>query len=403
MRRADLPVGHRMCGEDPGLRIVAFVFAALLVEWMGSARLEGHQASTAYARMEVDGSTVRLRVDLALRDLDDRFDLDANRDGAITWGELRAREAEILSYVRPRLRVRSGAEDLDLRPVGLAFVDHADSGHAVLRFEATSLQAVTDVTMEYGILFEFDAQHRVLASAVDARRSGATTVTAVLDPEHRVLKIESTAGSGSGWGRFVREGVHHIWTGYDHLLFLLALLLPAVLERDAAGWRPVASLRVAFGRVVRVVTAFTAAHSVTLALAAFDVVRVPGRLVEPAIAASVVFAAVANLRRGPVAGRPLPAWLVPFAFGLIHGFGFAGALGELGLQPAALARGLVGFNAGVELGQLACVAAFLPLAYAIRRSRFYRDGMLRAGSFAIAAVAALWMAERVFDLRFMPF
>ena len=99
----------------------------------------------------------------------------------------------------------------------------------------------------------------------------------------------------------------------------------------------------------------------------------------------------------------MPTWVVPFVFGLIHGFGFAGALAELGLKPAALARGLVGFNAGVELGQLACVAVFLPVAYAIRRSRFYRDGMLRAGSLAIVVVAGLWMAERVFDLRFMPF
>jgi hypothetical protein len=176
---------------------------------------------------------------------------------------------------------------------------------------------------------------------------------------------------------FGREGVWHIWIGFDHILFLLTLLLPAVLRRSAGAWRPVERFRGAFWSVARVVTAFTLAHSITLGLAASGIVALPGPLVESVIAASVVVAAVNNVR--PVITRRL--WAVSFAFGLVHGFGFAGALTELGLGGANLAPALAGFNLGVEAGQLAIVAVFLPLAFLVRSTNIYpgsRFGRVRS-------------------------
>ena len=150
--------------------------------------------------------------------------------------------------------------------------------------------------------------------------------------------------------------------------------------------------------VFKVVTAFTVAHSITLSLAALSVISLPSRLVESAIALSVLLAALNNL--WPVVGRG--RWLVAFGFGLIHGFGFASVLADLGLPQGALALALLGFNLGVEVGQLAIVAAFLPMAYALRRSFFYRRVVLLGGSLLIAAVAAAWFVERAFELQLLP-
>jgi len=169
-------------------------------------------------------------------------------------------------------------------------------------------------------------------------------------------------------------------------------------EPAAPRWQPVASFGPAFWDVLRIVTAFTVAHSVTLSLAALGLVALPSRLVESAIAASVVLAALNNV--WPVfEGR---RWMVAFGFGLVHGFGFASVLADLGLPQGTLALALLGFNLGVELGQLAIVAVFLPCAYALRRTRFYRQAVLFGGSLLIAALAAVWLAERALELKLLP-
>jgi hypothetical protein len=192
---------------------------------------------------------------------------------------------------------------------------------------------------------------------------------------------------------FISEGVHHIVTGYDHLLFLLCLLLPAVLWRSPgppARWQPVAGWRQALGPVAQTVTLFTLAHSVTLALAALGWVRLAPAFVEPAIAATIMLAAIGNLR--PVLLR----WRhgITFGFGLVHGFGFAGVLAELQLPPAQLGWALFQFNLGLELGQLVLVGAVVPLLFALRHRSAYVPVVLRAGSVAALLMAALWLVER---------
>jgi HupE / UreJ protein len=148
----------------------------------------------------------------------------------------------------------------------------------------------------------------------------------------------------------------------------------------------------------RLVTAFTLAHSITLGLATLDLITLPSRLVESAIAASVVFAACSNLYPALSQRR----WLVAFLFGLIHGFGFATVLSDLGLPKGSLALSLVSFNLGVEVGQLAIVAIFLPLAYGLRKSWTYQRLILVSGSLGIAALACAWLIERTLDLKLIP-
>ena len=192
---------------------------------------------------------------------------------------------------------------------------------------------------------------------------------------------------------FISEGVHHIVTGYDHLLFLLCLLLPAVLRRSPgppARWQPVAGWRQALGPVAQTVTLFTLAHSVTLALAALGWVRLAPAFVEPAIAATIMLAAIGNLH--PMLLRWRHA--ITFGFGLVHGFGFAGVLAELQLPPAQLGWALFQFNLGLELGQLVLVGVVVPLLFALRHRSAYVPVVLRAGSVAALLMAALWLVER---------
>ena len=149
--------------------------------------------------------------------------------------------------------------------------------------------------------------------------------------------------------------------------------------------------------MAKVVTAFTLAHSVTLTLATLGLVSLPSRLVESAIACSVVLAALNNV--WPIVRQRL--WLLAFGFGLLHGLGFAGALLDLGLPAHAMVVPLLAFNLGVELGQLAIVALLLPLIFALRETSLYPRLMLRAGSSAIAVLGGLWLVERAFDLRLL--
>jgi hypothetical protein len=250
--------------------------------------------------------------------------------------------------------------------------------------------------VNYRLFFDINSLHRgMLRLECDGE-----TQTAIFTPDHATQQFEiGTASPGRQFLVFLREGVWHIWTGYDHILFLLALLLPSVLRREAGQWRGVDGLRPAFVNIFKIVTAFTVAHSLTLSLATLQIVRLPSRVTESAIAASVVLAAANNLwpfirERG---------WMVAFAFGLIHGFGFANALSDLGLVHGTLLLSLVGFNLGVEAGQLVIVCVFLPVAFALRDTRFYQRPVLRFGSVIIIAVAGTWMMERVFNFKFLPF
>jgi len=226
--------------------------------------------------------------------------------------------------------------------------------------------------------------------------AGASVRSAVLDPSAPAQPFElSEAGVWKTLVTYVGQGVWHIWIGIDHILFLVALLLPTVLWREGGRWVAARTLRAVGWDVLKVVTGFTLAHSITLTLATLGWVTLPSRPVESVIAASVALAAANNL--WPVIGGR--RWAVAFAFGLVHGFGFAGALAELGLPQGALAASLLGFNVGVEVGQLAIVAVFLPVAFALRGTRFYRQGVLVGGSVLIACVALLWFAERAFGVE----
>jgi hypothetical protein len=371
--------------------------------WLAAGSAQAHKPSDSYLTLAADGAVLTGRWDIALRDLDLALGLDVDGDGNITWGEVRSRHADIASLAQAHLMLRADGQPCSLA-VGPQQVDeHTDGAYSVLPLTATCPRAPVVLDIGYTLFADLDPQHRGL---LNLTANGATRA-AILGPQapQQVFALAQV----NRWRQFVDyfvDGVWHIWIGFDHILFLLSLLLPAVgawAASAAAGgrtaWQPVPRLRVAVWEVLRIVTAFTVAHSITLSLATLGWVNLPSRLVEATIAASVVLAALNNVWPFFQGRR----WMVAFGFGLIHGFGFASVLADLGLPRDALLLALVGFNLGVEAGQLAIVAAFLPWAYVLRRGVFYRRVVLWGGSLAIAAIAAAWFVERVFDLEFMPF
>ncbi|TAH11290.1 MAG: HupE/UreJ family protein [Curvibacter sp.] len=350
-----------------------------------------HKASDSYLVLQVNGAQVTGQWDIALRDIDFAIGLDADGNADITWGELRARHADIAAWATSALTLERGGV-CPLRVIQHQVDEHTDGAYAVLTLEATCPAAGGDLALHYRLLFELDALHRgLLRLELDG-----LTHSAVLSPDaaHPRFAV-GEASRLSQFGQFLVQGVWHIWIGFDHILFLLSLLLPVVLVRRKGAWQGVGRFRDALREVLWVVTAFTAAHSITLSLAALRLVELPSRWVESAIALSVVLAAANNLR--PVVGER--RWMVAFGFGLIHGFGFASVLAELGLPQETLVLSLVGFNLGVEVGQLAIVAVFLPLIFLLRNTPFYRGGIFVGGSLLTMAIALVWLAERVLDLQ----
>lgn len=367
--------------------LVAFLL--LFVSLTGHA----HKPSDSYLLVDVKEGALGGQWDIALRDLEYAIGLDADGDGEITWGEVRARHAVIAAYAFGRLKFSAGGRECAVRVTDQLIDNHSDGAYAVLRFDADcgSFDARA-IKLDYRLLFDLDPTHRGLLRW----RTAGRTVTAVLGPEN--ASFEMSAGASSRLAQFMaygQEGIWHIWIGADHVLFLVSLLLPAVFARVGSRWSPIDRFAPALWDVFKVVSAFTLAHSLTLSLAALSIVSLAARFTETAIAFSVLLAALNNL--WPlVHGR---RWMVAFGFGLVHGFGFASVLADLGLHQDAMLLALVGFNLGVEAGQLLIVAAFLPVAYGVRRTWFYRRLGLGAGSVLIAVFALNWMIERWFDLR----
>ena len=356
-----------------------------------------HKPSDSHLAIVSGGASLQGQWDIALRDLDYALGLDSDGNGEITWGELRAKHDAIAAYALARLSISADGTRCSLAPAGHLVNEHSDGTYEVLKFsiDCGGRPAPREIGIEYSLFFDIDPSHRGLLRIEHGKGSS----TAILGPERPRQKFELAGVSRLGqFLDYGREGIWHILIGFDHILFLISLLLPAVFILRQRAWEPAGRFTPVFWDVLRIVTAFTLAHSITLSLAALSIISLPSRLVESTIALSVVLAALNNL--WPVVGGR--RWAVAFGFGLVHGFGFASVLADLGLPRDALAVALVGFNLGVEAGQLGIVAAFLPLAYAMRKGKVYRYAIFTAGSVATAIVATIWLAERALDLKLWP-
>jgi hypothetical protein len=384
-----LHIAARFVTARAAMLLVAATAAFLpLASW-------AHKPSDSYLTLRAEDKSLAIRWDIALRDLDYVLQLDRDGNGELTWGEVRTRGADIAAYATGHLSAATGGKPCALKESAPLQLDHhSDGTYAVLTLTAACESLADTLQLHYSLLFDVDPTHRGLVQWIAPGAAGAQALVFAANSAQQDLQLTAP----SAWEtlqQYIVEGVWHIWLGYDHILFLLSLLLPAVLVHAQREWRPAPSLRRSLVEVLKVVTAFTLAHSITLSLAVLGFVSLPSRFVESTIAASIIVAALNNLR-GTIEKK---RWVMAFIFGLIHGFGFASALADLGLPQGALALALVGFNLGVELGQMAIVIVFVPIAFALRRTVFYRKGVLIVGSILVAIIAAYWFAQRAFDFQ----
>lgn len=340
-----------------------------------------HKPSDAYLRLSLDDEGRHQgAIDVALRDLEMAIGIDGDGDGRVTWGELKARRDAIDAYLVARLTFSQGGTVCPLRP-GEHLVDHhTDGAYAVVRFTVDCPDDRPGLTVGYDLLFDLDPMHRGLLTT---DRDGEVATT-VLSPDGPTAVVGGSAASGGAFPAYFVLGGEHLLFGFDHLLFLLVLLLPPAFRPSGDGWRLVAA------DLAKILSAFTVAHGLSLAAAVTGLVDVPSRLVESLIALTIALAAIDNLR--PWLPGPRPA--VVFVFGLIHGLGFASALDPLGLPAPTLAVALLGFNLGIEAAQLLVALAFLGVAAALHRLALSPPYALQAGSLGALAVAGVWFFQR---------
>lgn len=370
--------------------LVKKVERLLQLSWlMMAGALFAHDPGISTAQGELRADALTLTTGFAPADAQQLLPPASRTDERWTAAEFEAVRDQLVALAPQLWDVRSGERKLlprdarvELLPgdnVSFQLVFTREPGGDKLTLRAQKLPVLPTGHRQFVIIS--DARGSVitkkLLSARDAvitvplpKSAGGNGVTALPDDGHEREDL-------TFWG-FIRLGIAHIWTGYDHLLFLFALL---VVCRS-------------FRSIVAIVSFFTIAHSITLALATLNIVHLPSRFVEPAIAASIVFVGAENLiRRGE---EPRGRWALTFAFGLIHGFGFASVLRDLGVGVGTqgVAMPLFTFNLGVELGQVAVAAVVLPIVWQLRKRAWFMQWGVPALSVVVALAGLYWLLQR---------
>ncbi len=371
--------------------------AVLLTAWALAGPAWAHKGSDAYLDLQDGPDGVQATLSVALKDLDLLLPLDADADGLLTWAEVKAATPAVLDLLQQHARLQA-----DPAPgPGCAAVWRFDglerrSDGAYLRAVARSPCAAAAQVWQYTLLRAQDANHRLLISG----QVGGQPLLSTRSPQSdEPLRLQSGAAAPGGAAATLRAyfslGMLHLLEGYDHLAFLLALVLPLGLRlgrRPAAQAGAVpASVGSAWWSLLRTVTAFTIGHSITLVAATLGWTSASPAWVEPVIAASIAATAVLNL--WPVRG--LRAERLALVFGLVHGYGFAGLLSEMAAPPGLLPWALAGFNLGVEAGQLLAVTGWVLLVQAVVDRRWYQPLVVRGGSGVLILLSSWWFVERI--------
>lgn len=379
-------------------RAVWLLACAFALVFAPAAR--AHTPDTSYARIIIRPSELELRFTFDLFTLEKITEVDADHSRSVTPAELQQAGPAIAAFIRAHVRLALDGEPAALgeagppvwpRDAGAALGEadwHNNESLIAVPFRQPLAQTPRDVTIAFDVFEAFGERHTLLGYFEFAGHTEEVTFT---QPEPDYLFDTTYAEPGSAPApapptlpasllRFLRLGIEHIFLGYDHLCFLIGLLVVSRLRE-----------------LVQIITSFTVAHSITLILATLQIVHLPARLVECAVAGTIVYVAVENLVRKTIAHR----WKLTFCFGLIHGFSFASTLSGLGLPTLGRIRCLLTFNVGVEIGQLVVIIAAFPLVVLLDRSPHARLGraLISAG---VGLFGFFWLIERAFGWRFMP-
>ena len=345
----------------------------LIVTLLPAVPVTAHPVPFSYLDVQLNGSSIDVSLTIHIYDL--AHDLQVTpMERLLDSGFLAQRDSAIRTLLTPRLEIAADAHRLQPEWLQPEILEDRQSVRFHLRHAVSAAPGVVSLST---VMFPYDPNHQTFVNVYEA---DTLTSQVILDANHR--HTEYFAGTRQGVSAVVRKfipaGIHHILIGPDHLLFLVGLLLLG------------GSIR----RLAMVVTSFTIAHSVTLSLAALNILTPPARIIEPAIALSIVYVGADNLLAQ--GGRDVRAWIA-FAFGFIHGFGFANVLREMELPRRALGWSLFSFNVGVEIGQLLVVVAVASAFVVLRsRSEWARRRLVLAGSVVVIVAGTFWFVQRVF-------
>lgn len=359
------------------LRIFAAALFGFFVTTLGGGTASAHQMTLSYVNIMEAGGKVSADIKAPFLDLEVALGVDQNLDGRITWGEAKRNLDRIAAYVLGRTKLSAGGECTLTRKAATP-VEQSGEGYLSLVVTVACPDAKAPIQVASTLFLEVDPTARVLVSS----RKGSEERTFVLGAKDVTATPLDAGGEQAGILSYVIEGVNHLFGGPDHMLFLLVLIIPAIYSSN--------SLRSVAIAVLLPITGFTLGHALTLTSAASGLIRPPAQLVETLIAATILLTAIDNVKPfipGPRSG-------VAFAFGLIHGFGFASALGALDLSGWQMAGALLGFNIGIETGQAVLALAVCPILFLIRKPAQRYRVMPLGVSVLAGAMAVFWIAER---------
>ena len=363
------------CGWGPS-SVAALVLAGLFAG-LTPVPVAAHQNSVSYAAIAIRPERVEITFEIAYDDWLPMVNIDTNRDGTLTTQEARQHLRQLGSFMRSRASVVADGAPCPGEVLDVQVTPRLGTAYTTLQTVYRCPTRIRTVAIAMDLFGREHPGHRTLARIQDRTVASGPLAEHVFGAGSE--GFEMTLGDPAALGRlgavraFVRLGVDHIFSGYDHILFLLGLLLVATGFRD----------------LLKIVTSFTVAHTLTLVLATLGYVTLNVRLVESVIALSIAYVAVENL----VAQQHPRRWILTFAFGLVHGFGFSNVLREMDIPRAVLGWSLASFNVGVEVGQVTIVSVFYPLLV-WNRTRSWNASAVRAASVAIGVMAVYWFIER---------
>ncbi len=362
--------------------------------WGGAllaAPLAAHQMNTSYTTVTASPNRIEVRFTFDITDLEKNFTLDADGDGATSREELLQALPAMYEYLAAHFGLALGYTPVDLEQQEGGFTQD-EFGNIFINFLFSKNlgEAPREIGLSIDFFEKFGEKHNNLAKIVYGENVQQAVFTA--DQPRGRFVIGGEMSLGTQLKEFTVLGIEHIFLGYDHIMFLLGLIVIGGRLLD----------------VVKIVTSFTIAHSVTLILAALQIISLPSRLIESGIALSIAYVAAENFlilsdrTEAAKASALKHRWVLTFCFGLVHGFGFANVLRDLGLPAKGLVGSLLAFNLGVEIGQIAIVGLLFPFVLGMTRTKVQRQ-LVYAFSSIIFVFGISWFIERVFALHFMPF